>query len=49
MKKQIFLLGDSVLMQYQPVVGEKNADIAEVSGAEENGRWSGYTLNALRF
>ena len=24
-------------------------DIAEVSGPEENGRWSGYTLNSLRF
>ena len=49
MKKQILLLGDSVRMQYQPVVGEKLADIAEVSGPEENGRWSGYTLNSLRF
>lgn len=47
--KQIILLGDSVRMQYQPAVGEKLADIAEVSGPEENGRWSGYTLNSLRF
>ena len=47
--KQIILLGDSVRMQYQKAVGEKLADIAEVSGPEENGRWSGYTLNSLRF
>ena len=47
--KQILLLGDSVRMQYQPLVREKLADIAEVSGPEENGRWSGYTLNSLRF
>ncbi len=49
MKKQILLLGDSVRLQYQPVVAEKLADIAEISGPEENGRWSGYTLNSLRF
>ena len=49
MKKQIILLGDSIRMQYQKAVGEKLADIAEVSGPEENGRWSGYTLNSLRF
>ena len=47
--KQVLLLGDSVRMQYQPAVREKLADIAEVSGPEENGRWSGYTLNSLRF
>lgn len=47
--KQIILLGDSVRMQYQPLVAKKLADIAEVSGPEENGRWSGYTLNSLRF
>ena len=47
--KQIILLGDSVRMQYQPAVKEKLKDIAEVSGPEENGRWSGYTLNSLRF
>ena len=47
--KQVLLLGDSIRMQYQPVVGQKLADIAEVSGPEENGRWSGYTLNSLRF
>ena len=47
--KQILLLGDSIRMQYQPVVGKKLADIATVSGPEENGRWSGYTLNSLRF
>lgn len=47
--KHIILLGDSVRMQYQPVVAEKLSDIAVVSGPEENGRWSGYTLNSLRF
>lgn len=47
--KHIILLGDSVRLQYQPIVGEKLSDIAEVSGPEENGRWSGYTLNSLRF
>ena len=49
MKKQILLLGDSIRMQYQPVVARMLADIAEISGPEENGRWSGYTLNSLRF
>ena len=49
MKKLIILLGDSVRMQYQPKVAKKLADIAEVSGPDENGRWSGYTLNSLRF
>ena len=39
--KQVLLLGDSIRMLYQPVVGEKLSDIAEVSGPEENGRWSG--------
>ncbi len=47
--KQIILIGDSVRMQYQPSVAEKLSDIASVSGPEENGRWSGYTLNSLRF
>jgi len=47
--KQIILLGDSVRLQYQGAVGEKLADIALVSGPEENCRWSGYMLNSLRF
>ena len=47
--KQIILFGDSVRMQYQPVVGEKLKDIAEVSGPDENCRRSGYLLNSLRF
>ena len=47
--KQVILLGDSIRMQYQKPVGERLADIAEVSGPEENGRWSGYVLNSLRF
>ena len=47
--KQIIMLGDSIRMQVQHAVGEKLAGLAEVSGPEENGRWSGYTLNSLRF
>ena len=47
--KNVILLGDSIRMQYQGPVGKKLADIATVSGPEENGRWSGYTLNSLRF
>ena len=47
--KQVLLLGDSVRMQYQQAVGKKLEDIAKISGPEENGRWSGYTLNSLRF
>ncbi len=47
--KQIILIGDSVRMQYQPSVAGKLSDIANVSGPEENSRWSGYTLNSLRF
>ena len=49
MMKQVLLLGDSVRMQYQPAVAQKLAGLAHVSGPEENGRWSGYTLNSLRF
>ncbi len=48
-RKQVWMLGDSVRMQCQKAVGEKLAEIAKVSGPEENGRWSGYTLNTLRF
>ena len=47
--KNVILLGDSIRMQYQESVGKKLADIATISGPEENGRWSGYTLNSLRF
>ena len=47
--KNLFLLGDSIRMQYQPVVAEKLKDLAEISGPHDNGRWSGYTLNSLRF
>lgn len=47
--KQVILLGDSIRMQYQEPVGKRLSDIAQVSGPEENGRWSGYTLNSLRF
>ncbi len=47
--KQIILIGDSVRMQYQASVAGKLSNIAAVSNPEENGRWSGYTLNSLRF
>ena len=47
--KQVILLGDSIRMQYQKPVAEKLAGIAEVHGPDENGRWSGYILNSLRF
>ena len=47
--KNVILIGDSIRMQFQEPVAEKLADIATVSGPEENGRWSGYTLNSLRF
>ena len=47
--KHVILLGDSIRLQYQKPAGEKLKDIAEVYGPEENGRWSGYILNSLRF
>ena len=47
--KQVILIGDSIRMQYQEPLGKMLSDIAEVSGPEENGRWSGYVLNSLRF
>ena len=47
--KNVILLGDSIRMQYQEPVAKRLADIATISGPEENGRWSGYTLNSLRF
>lgn len=47
--KNVIFLGDSIRMQYQDPVGKKLSDIATVSGPDENGRWSGYTLNSLRF
>ena len=47
--KNVLLLGDSIRMLYQPVVKEKLEGKANVYGPSENGRWSGYTLNSLRF
>ncbi len=47
--KNILFLGDSIRMSYQPVVKEKLEGRANVYGPAENGRWSGYTLNTLRF
>lgn len=47
--KNVMLLGDSIRLLYQPLVREKLKNKANVYGPEENGRWSGYTLNSLRF
>ncbi|MBE6935275.1 MAG: SGNH/GDSL hydrolase family protein [Ruminococcaceae bacterium] len=47
--KNILLLGDSIRMSYQPVVKELLEGRANVYGPMDNGRWSGYTLNTLRF
>lgn len=47
--KRIVLLGDSIRMGYQPEVQKIFEGRAEVMGPAENGRWSGYTLNSLRF
>ena len=47
--KNILLLGDSIRMSYQPVVKEMLEGKANVYGPMDNGRWSGYTLNTLRF
>lgn len=47
--KNILLLGDSIRMLYQPGVKEALKGRANVFGPAENGRWSGYTLNSLRF
>ena len=42
--KNVILLGDSIRMQYQEPVGKRLADIANVYGPDENGRWSGLTM-----
>ncbi|MDR1538888.1 MAG: SGNH/GDSL hydrolase family protein [Clostridiales bacterium] len=47
--KNVLLLGDSIRMVYQPLVKEALKGKANVFGPMENGRWSGYTLNSLRF
>lgn len=47
--KNVLLLGDSIRMLYQPKVKELLKGRANVFGPEENGRWSDYTLNSLRF
>lgn len=47
--KNVLLLGDSIRMLYQPLVKERLEGRANVYGPAENGRWSGYTLNSLRF
>ncbi len=47
--KNVLLLGDSIRMLYQPKVKELLKGRANVYGPAENGRWSDYTLNSLRF
>ena len=47
--KTLILLGDSIRMGYQPEVMKLLEGKFEVLGPKENGRWSGYTLNSLRF
>ncbi|MDR0917162.1 MAG: SGNH/GDSL hydrolase family protein [Oscillospiraceae bacterium] len=47
--KNVLLLGDSIRLLYQPLVQARLRDRAAVYGPAENGRWSGYTLNSLRF
>jgi len=47
--KNVLLLGDSIRMEYQPLVKDALKRKANVFGPLDNGRWSGYTLNSLRF
>ena len=47
--KKLILIGDSIRMGYQREVEEILRNRMEVFGPNENGRWSGYTLNSLRF
>ncbi|GHU08350.1 hypothetical protein FACS1894151_04120 [Spirochaetia bacterium] len=47
--KNVLLLGDSIRLLYEPLVKERLKDRAKVYGPAENCRWSGYTLNSLRF
>ncbi len=47
--KNVLLLGDSIRMLYQPKVKALLKGRANVFGPAENGRWSDYTLNSLRF
>lgn len=47
--KNVLLLGDSIRMAYQPKVKALLSGRANVFGPMDNGRWSDYTLNSLRF
>lgn len=47
--KNVLLLGDSIRMLYQRRVKAELKGKANVYGPDDNGRWSGYTLNTLRF
>lgn len=47
--KKLLLFGDSIRMGYEPEVRKILEGKMTVEGPKENGRWSGYTLNSLRF
>jgi len=47
--KKLVLFGDSIRMGCQHALTEMLEGKMEVYGPNENGRWSGYTLNSLRF
>lgn len=47
--KKLVLFGDSIRMGYEPEVREILKDAWEVYGPPENGRFSAYTLNSIRF
>ncbi len=49
MKKVVWLIGDSIRLGYQDLVIEKLGDAYEVYKPDENGRFSTYTLNSLRW
>ena len=45
--KNIWLLGDSIRMSYQPLVNDNLKDKANILGSEDNGRYSLYTLSSF--
>lgn len=49
MKTVVWLIGDSIRLGYQDLVIEKLGDGYEVYMPDENGRFSTYTLNSLRW
>lgn len=47
--KEVLLLGDSIRMFYQKKVGEMLGEEYHITAPTENCRFSGYTLNSLRY